>query len=528
MSTEQQPSDAELISAVRGGDTTAYGELFSRHVEAARRLARQLASAGDVEDLVSEAFAKVLTIVQRGGGPDLAFRAYLLTAVRSLHIDSVRGAARLRPVDDFTPFDTGVPFRDTAVEGFENQAAARAFATLPERWQLVLWHTEVEGQKPADVAQLLGMSANSVSALAYRAREGLRQAFLNMHAQDAEDDVCAWTQDNLGAYIRNAASKRDSVKVRAHIDECRRCMGIYLELSEVNTNLSGVLGPLVLGSAAAGYIAAAVGGAAAQGGGLLGFIGAHTTAVAVSGVAAAVVVIMGLVLGLNRSEPPTETAEPPVNTAPSVTQALLPGARIDKSETPTDNGGPTADTPAAPATSAPVDPSDAPTDNPSPLDPTKAPDSEIETAENDVTVDVAVREPDDGKRTVHIAVDGLEDGSGTLLVRPSRSDKRVVIIEDPSCDAVSGGSFRCELSADTPDSFRFTVLVGPDSPSTDIDVEVRPAPGVEDADQSNNTDSKVVAPPAPVVPDEEAPANDVPAEEAPADDVPAVRPGAAA
>ena len=318
MSTEQQPSDAELISAVRGGDTTAYGELFSRHVEAARRLARQLTSVGDVDDLVSEAFAKVLTIVQRGGGPDLAFRAYLLTAVRSLHIDSVRGATRLRPVDDFTPFDRGVPFRDTAVEGFENQAAARAFATLPERWQLVLWHTEVEGQKPADVAQLLGMSANSVSALAYRAREGLRQAFLNMHAQDAEDDACAWTQDNLGAYIRNASSKRDSVKVRDHIDECRRCMGIYLELSEVNTNLSGVLGPLVLGSAAAGYIATAVGGAAAQGGGLLGFISAHSTATALTGVAAAIVVIMGLVLGLNRSpEAQPIGIEPQAGTKPT-------------------------------------------------------------------------------------------------------------------------------------------------------------------------------------------------------------------
>ena len=270
MTIEQQPSDAELISAVRGGDSTAYGELFSRHVESARRLARQLASAGDVEDLVSEAFAKVLTIVQRGGGPDLAFRAYLLTAVRSLYVDTVRGTTRLRPVDDFAPFDDGVPFRDTAVEGFENQAAARAFATLPERWQLVLWHTEVEGQKPAEVAKLLGMSANSVSALAYRAREGLRQAFLNMHAQDAEDDACAWTQDNLGAYIRNAASKRDEVKVRAHIDECRRCMGIYLELSEVNTNLSGIIGPMVLGSAAAGYIAVS---AAAAHGGLVGVLG---------------------------------------------------------------------------------------------------------------------------------------------------------------------------------------------------------------------------------------------------------------
>ena len=181
----------------------------------------------------------------------------------------------------------------------------------------MLWHTEVEGQKPADVAQLLGMSANSVSALAYRAREGLRQAFLNMHAQDAEDDACAWTQDNLGAYIRNAASKRDSVKVRAHIDECRRCMGIYLELSEVNTNLSGVLGPLVLGSAAAGYIAAAVGGAAAQGGGLLGFISAHSTATALTGVAAAIVVIMGLFIGLRGPAEQTPiSADPQIGTPP--------------------------------------------------------------------------------------------------------------------------------------------------------------------------------------------------------------------
>ncbi len=380
MSTEQQPSDAELISAVRGGDTTAYGELFARHVEAARRLARQLASAGDVEDLVSEAFAKVLTIVQRGGGPDLAFRAYLLTAVRSLHIDSVRGATRLRPVDDFTPFDRGVPFRDTAVEGFENQAAARAFATLPERWQLVLWHTEVEGQKPADVAKLLGMSANSVSALAYRAREGLRQAFLNMHAQDAEDDACAWTQDNLGAYIRNASSKRDSVKVRAHIDECRRCMGIYLELSEVNTNLSGVLGPLVLGSAAAGYIAAAVGGAAAQGGGLLGFISAHSTATALTGVAAAIVVIMGLFVGLRgpaEQEAPI-SADPPIATTPPLTTPTFGNTfRPSENSGPT-NPGPTSTpddpfSPALPTTSASV-PSGSPSSDPTQPSGTDEPD----------------------------------------------------------------------------------------------------------------------------------------------------------
>ena len=96
------------------------------------------------------------------------------------------------------------------------------------------------------------MSANSVSALAYRAREGLRQAFLNQHAQEIEDDTCQWTHQHLGAYIRNGISRRDAAKVEEHLDECRKCMAIYLELSEVNSNLAGILAPLLLGGAAHG------------------------------------------------------------------------------------------------------------------------------------------------------------------------------------------------------------------------------------------------------------------------------------
>lgn len=288
-------ADAELISAVRGGDLEAYGDLFARHSAAATRLARQLMSPSDADDLVSEAFAKVLLVLQRGGGPDMAFRAYLLTSVRRLHVDKIRAGSRLHTTDDLEPFDPGIPFQDTAVAGFENEAAAKAFASLPERWQLVLWHLEVEGQKPADIAPLLGMSANSVSALAYRAREGLRQAFLNQHAQELEDDTCQWTHQHLGAYIRNGISRRDAGKVEEHLDECRKCMAVYLELSEVNSNLAGILGPLLLGTAATAYLATA-GGLAAKGG-LLVLVGRARDAVlgnlpaaAVAGVAATAVI----------------------------------------------------------------------------------------------------------------------------------------------------------------------------------------------------------------------------------------------
>ena len=291
-------ADAELISAVRGGDVEAYGVLFERHADAARRLSRQLVSAGDADDLVSEAFVKVLSVLQRGGGPDIAFRAYLLTSVRRLRVDRIRATSKVHTTDDMEMFDPGVPFRDTTIEGFENAAAARAFASLPERWQLVLWHTEVEEQKPADIAPLLGMSPNSVSALAYRAREGLRQAFLNEHVSEIEGESCRWTHDHLGPYIRNGLAKRDVAKVDRHLEDCRPCAGIYLELVEVNSNLGAIIGPLLLGGAAVAYLAASSATSAVSAGGLLAglldrgkdLVVAHAPVAAVGGVTTAAVV----------------------------------------------------------------------------------------------------------------------------------------------------------------------------------------------------------------------------------------------
>ena len=258
-------TDPELITRVRDGDIDAYGMLFSRHVDAATRLARMLVGGPDADDLVSDAFVKVLNVLLGGGGPDVAFRAYLLTAVRRLHVDKIRSSQKLTTAGDMTPFDPGVPFTDTAVAGFEGGAAAKAFASLPERWQMVLWHLEVENQKPADIAPLLGMSPNSVSALAYRAREGLRQAFLTMHAGDLAGPDCETTRSQLGGYVRGGLSRRETAKVEDHLEHCRPCTAVYLELVDVNSSIAGWLAPALLGAAAAGYAGT---GAAAGGAGL--------------------------------------------------------------------------------------------------------------------------------------------------------------------------------------------------------------------------------------------------------------------
>lgn len=268
----QGPSDAELIDAVRKGTVAAYGSLYERHVGSAYNLARQLTrSSAEADDLVSEAFAKVLDTLRAGRGPDSAFRAYLLTALRHTAYDKTRRDRKLEVTEDVTTVSgvstaaVSVPFSDTAVAGLERSLAARAFAKLPERWQAVLWHTEVEGQSPAEVAPILGLTPNGVSALAYRAREGLRQAYLQVHLAEISGARCRATADRLGAWTREGLSKRERAQVEKHLDECDQCRALAAELADVNAALREFVAPLVLGSGTAGYLAAAAAAKATAG-----------------------------------------------------------------------------------------------------------------------------------------------------------------------------------------------------------------------------------------------------------------------
>lgn len=366
-------SDADLIAAVRAGDHAVYGTLYARHEGAAHRLARHLTSHGDADDLVSDAFLRVLAQLQAGKGPDVAFRAYLLTAVRRLHADRARAVARTRPTDQDHELDSGVAFDDTVSSAFENEAAARAFRSLPERWQLVLWHLEVEGQKPADVAPLLGMSANSVSALAYRAREGLRQAYLASHAAEVVDEACQVTTGLLGGFVRGSLSARDSAKVDRHLDGCRRCTGVHLELLEVNQGLRALLAPVVLGPAAAGYVGAGAAGlataAAGAGAGTLAMGGASVMSSTVVAQVARVAV-----LPAQAAVGTVASAGAPAVVATVVAGTLTTGVVVGGADLlPTDDPVPVpTSTPSTPAGPATPDPSAPASPTPSPSEPESA------------------------------------------------------------------------------------------------------------------------------------------------------------
>ena len=273
---EQQhpPTDAELIAMVRAGDRRAYGPLYERHRRAALRVARHLArDEAAADDLAAEAFTRVLAAIDRGNGPDEAFRAYLYTTLRRTAFDWAESEKRVRLVENIAELEvTAAPVtgadRDPLDEAFDRQITSRAFHSLPERWQIVLWHLEVEGETPAEVAPLLDLSPSAVSALAYRAREGLAAGVLTgAPGRDGRTTACRPYAQRLAAFVRGKLGTRDHAKVERHLDTCADCTGLYLELLRFNEALPEVLSPLVFGSAAAAKIIAgvAVGAAAATG-----------------------------------------------------------------------------------------------------------------------------------------------------------------------------------------------------------------------------------------------------------------------
>jgi len=251
-----EPSDADLLDRVRADDDTAYGLLYQRHEPAARSLARYLThSAHDADDVVADAFARVLRAIKGGHGPTEAFRPYLLTAVRRTvwrRSDEARHHHLAADDDEAELLDLRL-----AVEPEDRSDEAlilRAFGELPERWQLVLWHTEIEGQPPAEVAPMLGLSPNATAALAVRAREGLRQAYLQAHLQSRPADDCRFTVEHLGAYVRDGLGKRDTAKVEEHLGGCDHCTGLRDDLGSLNKVLRGVVGPAVLGTGGARWL----------------------------------------------------------------------------------------------------------------------------------------------------------------------------------------------------------------------------------------------------------------------------------
>ncbi|MFF8280528.1 sigma-70 family RNA polymerase sigma factor [Streptomyces lateritius] len=415
---ERPHSDADLIRLMRGGDDRAYEELFRRHSEPVRRYARTCCrDAHTADDLTAEVFTRTLQAVRGGAGPEHAVRAYLLTTVRRVAANWTRTQKREHLVDDFAVFaaqaartsgtsgqtvsfgaSLGLGADVRAMHEAERSLALQAFRSLPERWQAVLWHTTVEEESPSDVAPLFGLTANATAVLASRAREGLKQAYLQAHVSQSltAGGDCARYADRLGAYARGGLRTRAERGLRKHLEECAKCRLAAGELAQVNAGIPALLPIAVIGWLAAGYslkaagaVAGGVAGAAGAGAaaavtgaGSSSPAGASSAAVAEglgasakAGLAAAVAVAAtaGLVWALSGDpQPVAQSAPTPSAVAPSVPPEPTPPPEPRPTPPPARPASP-APAPAPERKPTPPPPEPAPKPSRTPAPPTPAP-----------------------------------------------------------------------------------------------------------------------------------------------------------
>lgn len=166
--------DEELLGLARAGAPDALAELYLRYGALARRYASGLVPAHEVDDLVSESFAKMLQALRGGRGPADNPGRYLMVVVRTTASSFRQREGRSRPAEGLVRAVELIAVDDPPTD----ETLAAALGSLRPRWRQIVWWTTVDGWTPVQLGRQLGLSPSAAAALSYRARRALREAYL--------------------------------------------------------------------------------------------------------------------------------------------------------------------------------------------------------------------------------------------------------------------------------------------------------------------------------------------------------------
>ena len=245
-------SDAQLLRAVREGDGGAWELLWHRHYDSALRYARRLYWSR-AEDLVSESFLAIYQQLRtRDNGPDSSFRAYLKTVIRNTSARWHADAGRMLDTEDIDQVDPRDGLRHVERESGSADVLA-AFGALPDRWQRVLWLSEVDQAGRPAIARELGIRPNAVSALQRRARAGMKYQWLVRQVPTGLRGDAAHVARLLPQHVAHPRNAALAAEVAAHLVTCMLCTDLLRGMhASVARAQGGALSAVLLGTVGAG------------------------------------------------------------------------------------------------------------------------------------------------------------------------------------------------------------------------------------------------------------------------------------
>lgn len=183
--TEDEPTDGDLVARSRTGDLAAFEALYHRYEGAVYRYAvRLLDSPDDADDVRQETFVRAFESLARFRG-DARFKTYLLTICGNLCRDRHRSRHR-RPEQGYgleLPDGFGFAAEGTCpLAGLEKAADAarvrKALGGLSPETREILLLRHVEELEFDEIARVLGCTRLSVPVRLFRARSRFRVAYL--------------------------------------------------------------------------------------------------------------------------------------------------------------------------------------------------------------------------------------------------------------------------------------------------------------------------------------------------------------
>jgi RNA polymerase sigma factor (sigma-70 family) len=224
-------NDHELVTAVRGGEESAFEELFCRYRGRLRSyVSAALADSDRAEDITQEVFISALRRLQVTERP-IAFRPWIYRIAKNACIDELRRTRRRvdvpleRDRDSPDSLPSWEPGPEIAVESKQTLDDLRgALRGLSELHCRILVLRELEGLSYREIGERLGMSRPVVESTLFRARRRLAEEYEELvsgrrceRTRALIDDLEVETLRRLGARERRRLGRH-----LAHCQPCRR------------------------------------------------------------------------------------------------------------------------------------------------------------------------------------------------------------------------------------------------------------------------------------------------------------------